>query len=314
MKMVSDFYEHEEFTAEEKEISSRAAFGKLIPFLREHKRRLSLCLVFLALATGLSLSWPLLLERTLGGPVKQKDFSGLLYFVVAIAAIQVATLILQYLMRIKLEVIGQDIMLALKRRLFDHILSLDVSFFDQNPVGRLMARVETDTESLRMLFTNTVVLLVADLLLLIGIYAILFYVNWRMASVLFLSLPIIGLLVWIFHKLTTHRFLEVRKRMAEVTASLTEFLHGMSIVQIFHRGDYARTNVFRANEAKFTEDAYVNVAVCVFFNSVFLFEHVKIGLVLILAPVLGMEPDGFSPCCQSSRRSGTRSGPSHGVD
>ncbi|MGD8922803.1 MAG: ABC transporter ATP-binding protein [Candidatus Zixiibacteriota bacterium] len=283
--MVADFYENEEMTGGEKRIGTREAFAKLLPFLQKYRKRLGICLILLAVATGLSLSWPLLLQKALGGPLTRGDFAELVYLALAIAGIQIITLVLQYFMRVKLEVIGQDIMLDLKRKLFDHILSLDVSFFDLNPVGRLMARVESDTESLRMMFTNTVVLLVADLILLAGIYGILFYMNWRLASVLFVSLPIIGLLVYVFHRVTTQRFFDVRRKMAEVTASLTEFLHGMSIVQIFHRGDYARGRVFRANEAKFSQDAYVNVAVCIFFNTVFFFEYLKIGAVLILASV-----------------------------
>jgi ABC-type multidrug transport system fused ATPase/permease subunit len=62
----------------------------------------------------------------------------------------------------------------------------------------------------------------------------------------------------------------------------------MSIIQIFHRGQYARRRFFRANEAKFSEDAYVNIAVCIFFNSVFLFEYVKVGLVLLLGSHFGL--------------------------
>ncbi len=286
--MTSDFYENESISPEEEHIGSRQAFVRLLPLLKDHTGRLVVALVLLAGGTGFSLIWPVLLKNAIDGPLKDRDFSGLVYLAVAIALIQIGTIVLQYFMRVKLEIIGQDVMLALKQRLFDHILSLDISFFDKHPVGRLMARVESDTESLRLLFTNTVVLLVADLLLLAGIYAVLFYYNWRMAAVLMVSIPLIGLLVWVFHRLTTHRFLEVRKRMAEVTASLTEFLQGISIIQIFHRGGYAHGRVFKANEAKFSEDAYVNIAVCIFFNTVFFFEYVKIGLVLILGSAFGL--------------------------
>ena len=75
-------------------------------------------------------------------------------------------------------------MLKLKQRIFRHMLSLDVTFFDKNPVGRLMARVESDTESLRLLFTNTVVLVVADLLVLVGVYSVMFYYSPGLTSVL----------------------------------------------------------------------------------------------------------------------------------
>ncbi|MDF1544003.1 MAG: ABC transporter ATP-binding protein [bacterium] len=286
--MLNTYFEDEKVTGKEKDIPTRKAFLHLLPLLKEHRGRLFFSLLLLAAATGLSLVWPVLLKDGIDGPLKENDFNALLILAWWIAGIQIVTVVIQYIMRVWLEIIGQDVMIELKERLFKHILSLDISFFDRNPVGRLMARVESDTESLRLLFTNTVVLIVADMLLLVGLYGVLFWYNWRMAAVLVLSIPVIGILVWIFHKITTHRFLEVRKRMAEVTATLTEFLHGMSIVQVFHRGDYARGRVFKVNESKFSEDAYVNIAVCLFFNTVFFFEYVKIGLVLILGPAFGM--------------------------
>ncbi len=286
--MNAELYEHEKINDREKDISSRKAFARLLPLLKEHKGGLVLCLFLLAGATMLSLYWPILLRRALDVDIAAGDLQGLLYTVAAIGLIQVTTMVIQYTMRVKLEIIGQEVMLTLKRKLYHHILSLDVSYFDKNPVGRLMARVESDTEALRMLFTNTAVMLVGDAVLLLGIYSVLFYTEWRLALPLFATLPIIGVMVWIFHRKTTPRFLEVRKKMAEVTAALTEFLHGMSIIQIFHRGAYARYRVFKANEAKFNDDVYVNIGVIIFFNSAFFLEYVKIGTVLVLGPILGI--------------------------
>jgi len=288
--MTNESYEEEKATPLEKEIGVRKAFGRLLPLLKSHRRRLGWCLGLLTLVTLLSVAWPILLKDAIDGPLTSGDVSGLFRLAAAIALIQVVTIVAQYVLRVRLEMIGQDIMLELKRRVFDHILSLDLSFFDQNPVGRLMARVESDTESLRLLFTNTVLLVVADLLLVLGLYGVLFYHNWRLAAILASLIPLIGLLVWIFHRITTHHFLAVRKLMAEVTATATEFLQGMSIIQIFHRGEYARSRFNQANEAKFSEDALVNVAVCIFFNTVHVFEYVKIGLVLLLGQQYGLTP------------------------
>jgi ATP-binding cassette subfamily B protein len=278
--MLSDFYVDEKVNREEKDISSRKAFGKLLPLLKEHIRPLLFCLVILASATLISIYWPILLKRALDVNIKNSDFNGLIFTVALIGLLQVVTLILNYIQRIKLETVGQEIMLKLKRKLFNHILSLDIAFFDKNPVGRLMARVESDTESLRLLFTNTVVLVIGDLILITGIFAIMFYYSWRLASILFAIIPIIVVLTIIFERKTTPKFLAVRKKMAEITAQLTEFLHGMSIVQIFHRGEYARDRVNRANLAKFKDDVYANIAVILYFNTVFLFEYVMIALVL----------------------------------
>ncbi|MCP4703497.1 MAG: ABC transporter ATP-binding protein, partial [candidate division Zixibacteria bacterium] len=212
--------------------------------------------------------------------IKNSDFDALIKTVLIIGVIQGITIILQYIQRIRLEIVGQDIMLKLKQKLFRHILSLDVSFFDKNPVGRLMARVESDTEALRMLFTNTVVLVLSDIILIAGIFGIMYYYSWRLASILLGIMPILFVLTVIFERVTSPRFLEVRKKMAEVTATLTEFLHGMSIIQIFHRGAYARKRLDYMNKLKFTDDRYVNVAVILYFNTVFFFEYVMIALVL----------------------------------
>ncbi len=286
--MSAELYEDEKLQDAELEISYKEAMKKLLPFLAEHKKGLFTCLALLAGTTLFSLTWPYLLKHVLDVNIPGNDFNGLIWTVVGIGMIQIITIALQYYMRIKLEIIGQDVMLTLKRKLFHHILSLDVNYFDKNPVGRLLARVESDCESLRLLFTNTIVLILGDLILLIGIYSILFYFHWQLALVLFLNVPVIGLFIYIFHKKTTPKFYLVRKNMADVTAALTEFLHGMSIIQIFNRGEYAREKLNSANKVKFSNDVYVNIGAIIFFNTVFFLEYVKIGLVLILGPLFGV--------------------------
>jgi len=200
--------------------------------------------------------------------------------VVLIGISQGVTLLLMYIQRIKLEIIGQDIMVELKRKLFHHILSLDISFFDRNPVGRLMARVESDTEALRMMFTNTVVLLIGDLILAFGILAVMLNYSQKLTLVLLTMLPVMLILLVIFERLTTPHFLELRKKMAEVTAALTEFLHGISIVQIFHRGAYVKERLNEANRQKFRNDIYVHVGTTLFFNAVFFLQYLMVALVL----------------------------------
>jgi len=280
--MTADLYENEKMRPEEDELSSKQAFIKLLPYLKTHKRSLTVCLILLVLATALSLAWPVLLKRALDINIADKDFNGLLITVLFIAGIQVVNVILQYIQRVKLEIIGQDIMVELREKLFSHVLESKVSFFDKNPVGRLMARIESDTDSLRQMFTNTVVMIVGDLLLIVGIFGIMFYHSWQLSLVLAGYIPIVILLIYIFQKKTTPKFLAVRKKMAEITATLTEFLHGMSIIQIFHRGDYVKQRFNDVNRAKFKDDVYVNVGVVLFFNTVFLMETLMIGLVLLL--------------------------------
>ncbi len=296
--MTSAYYEDDDRRPGAREVGWRPALAHLLPLLTKHRRRLAGALGLLLAAILLSLAWPWLIQQVIDGPLQtqlareagQRRFTPLLLYGAAIIVIQALALVLLYWQRVKLETIGQEIMLDLRTRLFDHILRLEIGFFDQNPVGRLMARVESDTEALRLLFTNTVILVVGDLILVAGIWTVMLWKHAQLALVVLAAFPIIVSLIYIFHRITTHRFLEVRKRMADVTATLTELLHGMSIIQIFHRGEYARQMVYRTNQRKFSEDAYVNIAVCVFFNTLFLFEYIKIGLILLLGSMWGVTP------------------------
>lgn len=281
--MKTEQYDTENISSYNKDISSGEAFGKLLPLLKKHIRGLLLCLFLLASATTMTISWPILIRKAIDDHISHGDFKGLIYTVAAIAAIQVTALLLQYIQRIRLEIIGQNVMVELKSKLFDHILSLDISFFDKNPVGRLLARIESDTESLRLLFTNTAVLVIGDLLLITGIYAVMFYYHWRLALILICFLPLTVILTIIVSQVTSPRFLAVRKKMAEITATITEFLHGMSIIQIFHRGAYARERLNEVNRLKFKDQSYGEIAFVVFFNTVFFFQYLTIATTLFFS-------------------------------
>lgn len=269
-------------------ISTRVAFRRLWPLLKEHRGRLSLSLGLLLFSTGLSLAWPWLLKESIDGPVASGETGRLVWLGLGILGLQAAAFFSQYLQRIWLERVGQDVMLTLKRTVFGHILSLDLSFYDRQPVGRLIARVESDTERLRLLFTNTVVLIVGDLFLILGIYIIMGAENWQLAALLSLSIPLLGGMVFVFHKLTSPRYLRIRRKMAIVTGTLTEFLHGMSLVQIFDRQRYARERMNMANREKFLDDRFVHVATTLFFNLVLLIEYIKIGVLLLLGSRWGL--------------------------
>ena len=134
--MSAEFYEDESMTKDELEINSRQAFSKLLPLLKKHWTGFTFCLLLLTCATALSLYWPILLKKAIDVNIANDDFRGLIYTALLIGGIQCATIAFQYIQRIWLEIIGQDIMVKLKTMLYDHVLSLKVSFFDKNPVGR----------------------------------------------------------------------------------------------------------------------------------------------------------------------------------
>jgi ABC-type multidrug transport system fused ATPase/permease subunit len=189
-------------------------------------------------------------------------------------------LAINYVFRLRMEIIGQKVMIVLRKHLFDHVLRMAVSFFDRNPTGRLMARIESDTEALRLMFTNTVVAMIGSVFLIAGMFVWMFVVSWQLTLVVAILVPVISLALYFYHRVTTPMWLVIRKRAADVTATLTESLQGMEIIQIFDRARAARRRMNQASYAKYKPQVRAEVIVVVMFNFIFFMETFIIALVL----------------------------------
>lgn len=275
--MDSAYYEDE---TTQDGIGSRKALARLLPLLKPFTRWLAVCFLLLAASKIIYLIGPNLIRRAIDVDITGADYRGLMGTVGLYVLIQAVFLVINYLFRIRMEIIGQQVMLNLRRRLFDHILRLSISFFDRNPAGRLMARVESDTEALRMLFTNTVVSMIGALLLVTGMFFWMFHISAQLAIVVSVFIPVISVVLYIYHRYTTPKWLVIRKRMADITATLTELLQGMQIIQIFDRVRDARRRLNEANRRKYHTQLRAELGVVAMFNFIFLLETAIVAMVL----------------------------------
>src|SRR5688572_13316570 len=140
-----------------------------------------------------------------------------------------------YTQMVLMNLTGQYIMYDLRKQIFGHLQKLDIQFFDRNPVGRLMTRVTTDVDALNDLFTAGFVAIFGDIFVLVGIVGVLFWMNWRMALVLFSITPFIILVSIWFRRGARKTYRQVRARIAAINAFLQEHISGMSTVQLFNR-------------------------------------------------------------------------------
>ncbi|MFN7942725.1 MAG: ABC transporter ATP-binding protein [Thermoanaerobaculia bacterium] len=165
-------------------------------------------------------------------------------YVAALAVGFVALSLQAYL----LQSMGQRVMADLRTRVFAHLQRLDVATYDRTPVGRLLTRVTTDIDALNELFTAGIVSIVGDVLLLLGITGVLFWLDWRLALATFAILPLLFLLTLWFKVRARRSFREVRVRIARLNAFLQEHIGGMSIVQLFRREARAADDFRRIND------------------------------------------------------------------
>ena len=181
-----------------------------------------------------------------------------------------------------LQVMGQYIMYDLRRQIFGHLQRLSLSFYDRNPLGRLVTRVTTDVDALNELFTAGIVSIFGDLMLLAGIVAVLFWLDWRLALVAFSIVPLLLLLTSWFKARVRQSFREVRVRIARINAFLQEHISGMAVVQLFNREARAYREFSAVNEAHRDANVRSIFYYAVFFPGVELVTAIGVALLILV--------------------------------
>ncbi len=211
---------------------------RLWPFFRPYLGRAAASAGLLLTATGLGLLGPVLLKRAIDVNIGGGDIAGLAVTSLTYLGLQVAIFFASYFQMVWLTMVGEQGAADLKHRLFSHLLSLPMQFFDKNPVGRLISRVESDTEAIKMLFTRTSVVLVQSLLALVGMSFVMALASWRLYLLVALLLPPFIVAFWLFQRKVRPIYLSVRRTVADINGLIAEALASLPVVQVF--GQQAR--------------------------------------------------------------------------
>jgi len=155
-----------------------------------------------------------------------------------------------------------------------------MSFFDRSPVGRLVTRVTTDVDALNDLFAAGIAAMANDFLILLGIVAIMVWMDWRLALATFAVLPLIVLATWIFRDRVRDANRRIRTAIARINAFLQENISGMSVVQLFNRERKSKEEFSALNRAYMEAYKDAITAYAVFFPAVELFGIAAIAIVL----------------------------------
>ncbi|HHY46060.1 MAG TPA: ABC transporter ATP-binding protein [Firmicutes bacterium] len=166
---------------------------------------------------------------------EQYHIHALIRLALLLLVITAAGFVLNYIQTYLLGITGQKIIFNMRRGLFSHIERLSVSFFDKNPVGRLVTRVTNDMEALNEMYTGVLIYLFKDILLLAGTMAAMAKLDTRLALVSFSVLPVIAVLTYFFRVKARDAYRRVRTRLARINAALAENLAGMKVIQAFNQ-------------------------------------------------------------------------------
>jgi ATP-binding cassette, subfamily B, multidrug efflux pump len=208
-------------------------------------------------------------------PLTGINVATVLYFITLIGGFAVL-----YAQMVLMNMMGQYIMYDLRKQIFGHLQHLDVQFFDRNPVGRLMTRVTTDVDALNDMFTAGFVAIFGDIFVLVGIIGVLFWMNWRLALVLFSITPLILLISMWFRRGARITYRKVRARIAAINAFLQEHISGMSTVQLFNREEREAEKFDGLNARHRDANLDANIYYAVFYPVIELIQTIGIALIV----------------------------------
>ena len=142
---------------------------------------------------------------------------------------------------------GQRAMFDLRRELMTHLQRLDVSYYDRNPVGRLITRVTTDVDVLNELFASGLVTIIGDLLMLSFVIAAMFRLSPGMTGLLLAVLPVVVLVTSMFRRAVSTSYRRIRIAIARINSYLQEHVNGIAVLQLFNREQRSRQEFERIN-------------------------------------------------------------------
>ena len=208
---------------------------RLLEYLRPYWRQVAIALITIVVGGIASLMQPYLIKVAIDRFIAARRMAGLDSLAALYLAVLVVSFAAEYVQTWTMQLTGQRIMFDLRMAIYRHLQRLDLRYYDRHPVGRLMTRVTSDVDVLNDLFTAGVVTVFGDVFTLVGIMAMMLWMNWRLALVAFSVLPIIFLVTQWFRRNVRDSYRVVRGWIARINAFLQENITGMSTVQLFRR-------------------------------------------------------------------------------
>ena len=206
-------------------------------YIKPHLPKFLLSFLLMCVIVGVQAYVPILVKNVTGLIMSEEGFvfNSLLIMAVSYFGCILGSLLFVYLNTMLLQKTGQKIVYQLRQQVFEHIESLSIAQINSTPVGKFVTRVTSDTSAVNDLYTNILINLLKNIISVIVYAVMLFTLDWRIALVLMLFVPVIGILTYIFRRMSRKAYRNVRNNISAMNAFLSENLSGMKITQIFNQ-------------------------------------------------------------------------------
>jgi ATP-binding cassette subfamily B multidrug efflux pump len=261
---------------------------RLLQYMKPYKWRVAIALVMVAIVTPLELAPPTIFQKAIDKyfvPFTKHTipegaaWAGIGWLSLILLAVLIFDFLAQYAQLRIMQRVGQQTMYDMRGEIFRHMQRLPMSYFDRNPVGRLVTRVTTDVDALNDLFAAGVVTMINDFFLLVVMAGWLFHIDKRLALDTLAVLPGILIVTMIFRKFVRDANRRIRTAIARINAFLQEYISGMSVVQLFNRESKAMEEFGKRNRDNMLAWRDAILAYALFYPAVEFLSFATIALI-----------------------------------
>ncbi|MEX0882526.1 MAG: ABC transporter ATP-binding protein [Cyclobacteriaceae bacterium] len=208
---------------------------KLYQFVKPYKSRFYFLVILTFLLALFAPLRPLLIQIAIDDYVAYGDAEGLLWMTYLLVGLLLIHSVVQFGHTYLSGWLGQVIIRDIRVKLYRHLLKMKLKFFDKTPIGRLVTRNISDVETLSDVFSQGLAEIIGDLLQLVSILAVMFYVDWKLTLVSLCTLPLLVISTYVFKEKVKVSFNDVRNAVSNLNSFLQEHITGMNIIQVFNR-------------------------------------------------------------------------------
>lgn len=255
-------------------------FGRVLALARPYKLIFGVAATLAVVLAPLGIARPYLIQRMVDDYIFVGDIPGLTQIAILILVILLVESVLRYVFIFSTRWLGQSVIRDLRVRVFHHLTSLKLRYFDRTAIGTATTRTINDIETINTVFSQGIITIIADLLSLIAVLGIMFYTSWKLTLICLITMPFLMIATYIFKEKVKKSFQTVRTQIQRMNAFLQERITGMRIVQIFNaeRNEMERFRTINREYTQANLDAILYYAI--FFPVVDIIAAASLGLMV----------------------------------
>ena len=210
-------------------------FKRLLGYLLPHKKMVAFAMGLLVLTVIGDVLGPFLIKTFIDDYLTPGNFptGPVVGLAVAYVFIQASNVVISYFQLLKFQEAALKIIQQLRIDVFTKVQNLGMRYFDRTPAGSIVSRVTNDTEAIKEMFVSVLIGFLQSAFLVVGVYIAMFILNWRLALITVVLLPLLGWIIYLYRKYSSVFYQDLRERLGQLNAKLSESIQGMGMIQAF---------------------------------------------------------------------------------